>query len=53
MRVIIRDEYEQRTCLDCTEMDLMAEGLLGPGLAGRVAAVAGPRRAADAMLIPL
>ena len=30
-------------------MDLMADGLLGPGLAGRVAAVAGPTRAAVAL----
>ena len=37
--------------LDCTEMDLMAEGLLGPGLAGRVAAVAGPTRAAALLML--
>ena len=34
-------------------MDLMAVGLFGPGLAGRLAAVAGPMRGANLMPLEL
>jgi hypothetical protein len=42
------DEFD----LDCTEMDLMGEGRLGPSLAGRLAELAGTVRAELDMLMP-
>jgi hypothetical protein len=42
------DEFD----LDCTEMDLIGEGRLGPSLAGRLAELAGTVRAELDMLMP-